>query len=102
MKNKRYGLRRCVSSWKLLTLPLLIAGQLGMSQEVLDYQVPPQEIVELVDAPPFPDIKFSNNGNWMLVLQAPGFQSIAQAAQPVLGLADLRVNPITYTTVVEN
>ena len=102
MKNKRYGLRCCVSSWKLLTLPLLIAGQLGMSQEVLDYQVPPQDIVELVDAPPFPDIKFSKNGNWMLVLQAPGFQSIAQAAQPVLGLAGLRINPITYTTVAEH
>lgn len=73
-----------------------------MAQEVLNYQSPPREIVELVDAPQFPDIEFSDDGNWMAVCQASGFQSIQQASQPVLGVAGLRINPITYTTVAEN
>lgn len=77
-------------------------NQLSMGQERFQYQLPPKEIVDLVDAPQFPETEFSKDGRWMLILQAPGYQSIQQASQPVLGLAGLRINPTTYTTVAEN
>ncbi len=82
------------SSWMLATTAL--------AQEQIPYKLPPQSIVDLVDALQIPDIKISSDGAWMLILEAPGFETIVEASQPVLGIAGLRINPITYTTVGEN
>lgn len=77
-------------------------GYAGFAQAQLSYQLPPQSIVDLVDAPQIPEVKISPDGQWMLLLEAPGFQSIEQASQPVLGVAGLRINPVTYTAVGEH
>lgn len=74
----------------------------SFGQEQIPYKVPPKSIVDLIDAPQIPHIKISNDGTWMLILESPGFETVEQIAQPVLGLAGLRINPITYTTVGEN
>ena len=65
----------------------------GYAQENLKYQLPPQQIVDLVDAPSNPVIQFSKKGDMMLVLQSPGYASMEQVAQPVIGIAGLKVNP---------
>ena len=85
----------------LITSSWLIATT-ALAQEQIPYKLPPQSIVDLVDAPQIPDIKISSDGVWMLILEAPGFETIIEASQPVLGIAGLRINPITYTTVGEN
>ncbi|MGO3655377.1 MAG: hypothetical protein ACTJFN_13495, partial [Sphingobacterium sp.] len=102
MSRKNYVNHRNFPSWAKFVVPLLLMNQLSMGQERFQYQLPPKEIVDLVDAPQFPETEFSKDGRWMLILQAPGYQSIQQASQPVLGLAGLRINPTTYTTVAEN
>lgn len=102
MNSKKIMACEAMSSWCKLLVPLLLLGHGAVGQEVLEYQLPPKEIVELIDAPQFPDVQFSKDGAWMLILQPPGFQSIQEASQPVLGVAGLRINPNTYTTVSEN
>lgn len=86
-----------------LLVAFLCASSLGVfAQEDISYQEPPKGIVDLVDAPQIPVQQFSEDGKWMLILEPPGYQSIQQVAQPVLGIAGLRINPITNTTVAED
>ncbi|WP_316742721.1 prolyl oligopeptidase family serine peptidase [Pedobacter antarcticus] len=70
----------------------------GYAQENLSYQLPPKSIVDLVDAPTSPSVQFSPDGKLMLILQTPGYASIEQVAQPVIGLAGLRINPANNST----
>lgn len=89
--------------WKAsLVLAFLSTSSISFAQEAVKYQLPPQSIVDLVDAPQIPEGNFSPDGRYMLVLDVPGYQTIEQVAQPVLGIAGLRINPITNTTVAEN
>ncbi len=85
-----------------LMLAFLGATIIANAQQAISYQLPPKEIVELVDAPQIPEQEFSKDGQWMLVLEAPNYQSVEQISQPVLGVAGLRINPVTNTTVAEN
>lgn len=74
---------------------LFIAGCFCFStyaQVNITYQLPPKSIVELADAT-VPTAAFSNDGNFMLLLQTPGFETIEQVAQPVIGIAGLKFNP---------
>ncbi len=87
---------------KFLSLTLLGALSLcGYGQDNLTYQEPPQSIVELVDAPETPNVIFNHDGSLMLVLDVPGYASIEDVAQPVIGLAGLRINPANNSTVAE-
>lgn len=89
---------------KAKILGLFIMGGFTLSvnaQESLKYQLPPQSIVDLVDAPSNPVIEFNKSGNMMLVLQAPGYASMEQVAQPVIGVAGLKVNPGNNSTESE-
>lgn len=76
----------------LLSLVLIGFWLTGFSQIDQKYQLPPKSIVELADAS-FPSVRFSKDGKYMLTLQSPGFETIKQISQPVLGLAGLKVNP---------
>lgn len=73
----------------------------GFSQIDLKYQVPPQSIVDLVDAT-LPRVQFTKDGKYMLILQSRGFENIEQISQPVLGLAGLKVNPANSSLEPEN
>jgi len=89
--------------WKTALLFALAAGHTQLfAQQEISYQLPPQSIVDLVDAPQIPVQEFSKDGRWMLILTPPGYQTVEQIAQPILGVATLRINPITNTTVAEN
>lgn len=57
------------------------------------YQVPPQPIVEMVDAPRAPQTSLSPTGEWVMLLDVPALPSVADLAQPELRLAGLRINP---------
>jgi hypothetical protein len=74
----------------------------GFAQEKkLTYQLPPQSIVDLVDAPTTPSVKFNANGSLMLILQEPGYRPMSQVAQPIVGAAGIRVNPRNNSTEAE-
>ena len=63
------------------------------------YQLPPEVIVKLVDAPPTPTIALSpehgKDARMVLVRQSDALPTIADLAEPELRLAGLRFNPET-------
>lgn len=69
------------------------------AQTSLNYQQPPQAIVDLVDTRPTPNVKVSPRDKagtqWILIGNISGLPSIADLAQPELRLAGLRFNPLT-------
>jgi hypothetical protein len=74
---------------------LLVFGFLLPGQEELTYQVPPEEIVKLVDAPPTPGVSISPDGKTIMMLESPNLPAIEEVAQPELRLAGTRINPKT-------
>lgn len=85
---------------KNLTLISILAIMLSFStsskaQEDLTYQAPPAAIEDLVNAPQTPAVSINANGDWMILLERPGYPSIAELAQPELKIAGIRINPRT-------
>ncbi len=79
---------------KILLISLLLPANTVFAQDNLTYQKPPQSIIDLVEAPATPSVRISPGGQWMLLLESPGFlPSIKEVAQPELRLAGLRINP---------
>lgn len=70
-----------------LTFPQLHAQQ--------GYQTPPSSIVDLVDAAPTPSVSFTSNGDWMLLLDRPGYPGIEDISTPELKIGGTRINPLT-------
>ncbi|MGD9548865.1 MAG: prolyl oligopeptidase family serine peptidase [Candidatus Krumholzibacteriia bacterium] len=62
-------------------------------EDALSYQLPPQVLVDIIDAPPSPFVAVSPDQEWLLLLQQPGLPPIEEVAQPELRLAGLRINP---------
>lgn len=73
----------------------------GFAQLDVKYQTPPKSIEDLAEAS-VPRVQFTKDGQYLLELQAPDFQSIEEISQPVLGLAGLKVNPANSTLEPEN
>lgn len=57
------------------------------------YQMPPDEIAKLADAPLTPSVLFGPDQDWVLFEQNPTLLPIADVAQPELKLAGIRFNP---------
>lgn len=90
-----------IKNMKKYFICLLITGATvfsGYAQGNLTYQLPPKSIVDLVDAPESPNVMFNNDGSLMLILDVPGYTTIEHVAQPVIGLAGLRINPANNST----
>lgn len=85
-----------------LTLLLFVLVKQGVSQDNLAYQLPPQSIQDLVDAPAPPKVELNEHKTWMMVLKAPRYVDMDFAAYPIVGLAGLRINPMTHTLEAEN
>ncbi len=66
-----------------------------VTAEDLSYQLPPQALVDLVDAPPTPAVAVSPDREWMLLLARPNLPPISELAEPELRLAGLRIKPRT-------
>ena len=72
----------------------MLHAELCASQET-GYRLPPREMIDLVDAPPTPSVSLSPDRQWLLVLDNPALPTIAELSQPELGLAGLRINPLS-------
>jgi len=68
----------------------LFAISLASAQE--PYRTPPQDVVDIVDAPPTPIVIVSPDNMWMALTERRAHPSIAQLAEPALGLAGIRFN----------
>lgn len=65
------------------------------SQNQLTYQLPPKEIIDLVDAPAMPTVSISPNNSHILLLDRPELPSISDLAADELRLGGIRINPAT-------
>jgi dipeptidyl aminopeptidase/acylaminoacyl peptidase len=78
---------------------LAIWNPVARAQTNLQYQRPPQAIVDIVEALPTPGVELSPAGasgkRWMLIEHFAGLPTVADLAQPELRLAGLRFNPRT-------
>ncbi len=68
-----------------------------LAQIDIDYQLPPQEILELADAPMPPSIMISRDGRNIVLTHRNRFISIEELAETEIRLAGLRINPATNT-----
>src|SRR6056297_4364517 len=65
------------------------------AQENLNYQKPPQEILELVDVPLAPSTLIDSDAKRIVFLYRDQFKSIAELSEEEMRLGGLRINPVT-------
>jgi dipeptidyl aminopeptidase/acylaminoacyl peptidase len=78
--------------WLALTLLLLAAAPV-LAQE--GYKLPPQEVVDILDAPQAPAVMVSPDRSVLVMAHRRNMPTIAEMSQPMLRLAGLRMNPVT-------
>lgn len=78
-----------------LLISLFVLCGFSFSQKNLSYQLPPKEIVDLVDVHPTPRVSISPNGQKILLMQSPGMPTIEDYAAPMLRIAGSRLDPNT-------
>jgi dipeptidyl aminopeptidase/acylaminoacyl peptidase len=83
---------------QLLLLLMLVATcvHAAFAQDAMGYQMPPQDIIDLIDAPPTPGVLLSPNNRWLLLLERSSYPGIDEVAQEELRLAGLRINPRNF------
>ena len=86
-----------INSRPLILLVWLLLAPLTVwaDEDPQGYQMPPQVLADIIDAPQTPWVSISPDNQWMLFLERPGLPSIEEVAQPELRLAGLRINPLT-------
>ncbi len=77
----------------ILLFVLLMTNLLVESQENITYQVPPSEILELVDIERAPSVNMDSKGDQMLFLYRNTFKTLSDLNQPEVRLGGLRINP---------
>ncbi|MFP3941668.1 MAG: S9 family peptidase [Thermoanaerobaculia bacterium] len=60
------------------------------------YRTPAQVLVDMVDAPPSPEVALAPGKDWLLVLERPSLPPIEELARRELRLAGLRIDPATH------
>jgi dipeptidyl aminopeptidase/acylaminoacyl peptidase len=67
----------------------------AIAQDNTGYQLPPEEIVAIVDAPQTPGVLASPDNSTLLLLDRPGLVTIAELSKPEMRLAGIRFDPST-------
>ncbi len=57
------------------------------------YQLPPQEVVDIINAAPDPGVSFSPDTKWMLFIERDAMPDIADVSRRMLQLAGVRIDP---------
>jgi dipeptidyl aminopeptidase/acylaminoacyl peptidase len=76
----------------LISALMLLSGYI-CAQEALKYQLPPSEIVKIVDAAPTPSISISPDKTNILIIGRPGNITISELSAEEFRIAGLRINP---------
>jgi dipeptidyl aminopeptidase/acylaminoacyl peptidase len=78
-----------------LAIAVLAAALAVPAAAQAPYKLPPKEIVDLVDAPPPPQVVASPTGDAVLLAEPEAYPPIALLAQPILRLGGVRISPAT-------
>ena len=73
----------------------MLIGVAVYSQEPLGYQLPPQEIIDLVDAPGTPSTSISPDNSTIAFIGNPGIPALEDLAREELRLGGMRIDPLT-------
>ncbi|MEL6109693.1 MAG: hypothetical protein AAFU85_27095 [Planctomycetota bacterium] len=57
------------------------------------YQLPPDEVVKIIDASPAPLVSFDPTNNWMMLIEQDAMPSIEDVSRRMLRLAGTRIDP---------
>ncbi|SFR31553.1 Dipeptidyl aminopeptidase/acylaminoacyl peptidase [Robiginitalea myxolifaciens] len=79
----------------LFTAFFLLLSATLPAQSQLEYQKPPQEIMDLVDAPMTPSVWTTDSGEFMILFSRNRYKSIATLSREEMRLAGLRIDPKT-------
>jgi dipeptidyl aminopeptidase/acylaminoacyl peptidase len=79
----------------ILMLFLAAAPLAAVADEAERYRLPPQEVVDILDAPPLPAVSIDPAQRHMLLVSRRSLPPIADLAAPMLRLAGARINPNT-------
>jgi dipeptidyl aminopeptidase/acylaminoacyl peptidase len=90
MKQKTNTLLQVTTTMLLICLSTFI-----YAQESLTYQLPPQEIIDLVDAPSTPSVSISPDNSMIAFIENRGIATIDDIAREELRLAGMRIDPLT-------
>lgn len=77
----------------IILFVLLMITRFVESQENITYQVPPAEILELIDIERAPSVNMDSKGEQMLFFYRNTFKTLSDLNQPEVRLAGLRINP---------
>ncbi len=93
MKKSLFGI---ISS--AIIIVLLGLSQFIQGQESLIYQLPPEAIIEVVDAWQTPSVSISPDNSFVALLERPGLKTIEDLSREELRIAGLRIDPATNGT----
>ena len=79
----------------LFTICILMTMTDTAAQENLSYQLPPESILKLADFERAPQVAIDSRREYMLLSYRPTYKSLDDLNQQEIGLAGLRVNPVT-------
>jgi dipeptidyl aminopeptidase/acylaminoacyl peptidase len=77
----------------LIITAFVLVFHYANSQEILKYQLPPAEIVKIVDAPQTPAISVSPDKSDIVIIERPGIITIKELSAEEFRIAGLRINP---------
>lgn len=77
-----------------VSLPFVAVAQEDDTVDI-PYQMPPDDVVRIVDAPPAPGVSISPDREWIMIMDRASLPTIEELAQPELRLAGIRINPAT-------
>ena len=78
---------------RILAAAMFILFALQVQSQTL-YKLPPKEVVDILDAPPTPDVMVSPRGDGMFLADYPSQPSIAVVSRPFLRLGGVRIDPV--------
>ncbi len=85
-----------ITRWVGLAMLVLALNLTSLeAQNNKGYQRPPEAIAKLIDAPSTPSVSIDSKGEWMLLMQRPGYPSIEEVSAPELRIGGTRINPAT-------
>lgn len=80
------------------TFLFLSFSTLGFVVAQESYKLPPQSVVDIIDAAPEPSVSFSPNTEWMMMIERDAMPDIADVSRRMLRLGGLRIDPAANAT----
>jgi dipeptidyl aminopeptidase/acylaminoacyl peptidase len=83
--------------------PIMLSFVICMGSEKLmgddtGYQLPPDEVVKIIDADPEPAVSFSLDTEWIMLIERSAMPDIADVSRRMLRLGGLRIDPAANST----